>query len=114
MDRSDEFTQVLHEALDIIDTHPVAAADSVARNFVEHCRKFRFGETIQDYPDWLDELGDRARALTKSQAAPHLATAAESLAGVIANLSYGATENCHVETAQKIRDDLQREITTRG
>lgn len=101
MEKSEQFSQLLHIALDALESEAFDKCSTLIE-FVQHCRKFRFNETIEDYPDWLDALHRRAQAVTPSPEAPQLADAAVSLARVIGNLSYGATEAYHVRTIQEI------------
>ena len=101
MDESEEFSKVLHDALGLIAAQ-VSAGSSALGDFVAHCRKFQSGETIQDYPDWLEQLGSLARTASQAEGRSSFGDAAISLSELIENLSYGAIEQVHVDSALEV------------
>ena len=102
MDESEEFSKVLHDALGIIASQVSAGSCSALGDFVVHCREFQSGETIQDYPDWLEQLGSLARTASQAEGRSSFGDAAISLSELIENLSYGAIEQVHVDSALEV------------
>ena len=108
MDRLNDFSEILHAALDQVDGHSEVRDNSAVRTFADHCRKFKAGETIQDYPDWLDELEACLRRMVKSGELPKVSMALKKFADAIISFSYGATEDRHVEAAEVALAELRQ------
>jgi hypothetical protein len=95
------FSDILHKILNNLDTF----SDSELKTFISEFRKFRSGETIQDYEDWLNNLVQERTKLKNHQTYSIL----KELTGLIENLSYGATEDFHIDRIKTVQKSLKRE-----